>query len=243
MTGRKAIQDTHVLVVDDETSTRQELVDLLKRMGYQVSTADNRYEAFALFKDHSFNVIISDIDVPGEESMKVLERARATQPGLPVILLVSEGSELKTEEALSKGADAIFGKPLDKKVLIEAMQRFLLPADERWYRLSDRVAIDLNVEVNFPTAQRPTSTKVTNISRGGMYVAMGSQLPEVSDSVTFKLDWIEANVRLYGSGVVRWVRTQDNPPFVAGCGIEFTYLGEEEKKKIVEYIQLQNPKA
>jgi hypothetical protein len=67
--------------------------------------------------------------------------------------------------------------------------------------------------------------------------------PNVNDPVGFGLNLDQDSDRLDGTGVVRWVRTQDAPGFPTGCGIEFIDLDESGKKWLGDYLTPKAPSA
>ncbi len=240
----KKIEDTKILLVDDEKDFRDALAFSLKRIGYQISTASNGRDAFDLIQSNGFDVVVSDICMSGGDGIELLERTRERSSDTPIILLVTGFSELSTEEAHNKGADALFSKPFDKQVLIDTINRLLLPPEDRWSRrIAERVDAEFEVELQFESLKDAIGAKVVNIGRGGMFVTLNeSNLPAINDNVAFKINFSNAQ-GLTGSGVVRWVRTRSNSVLLSGCGIEFSYMGDHERQLVIEFVNANKPKA
>jgi len=237
--------DTKILLVDDEPDFRAALELSFKRKGYQTLVAANGREAFDLIQSQHVDVVISDIQMPGGDGVELLDRTRKSSLHTPIVLLVTGYSELSTEEAYNKGAEALFSKPLDRKVLEETVSRLLVPPEARWSDSSDRVDTELNIALNVQGLSQALDAQVISIGRGGMFVCLPQNTcPNVNDSVEFKIGFSNDGPSLNGSGIVRWVRiSSKDSKSSAGCGIEFTYLGHAERELILEYIKTKKPMA
>jgi two-component system, cell cycle sensor histidine kinase and response regulator CckA len=82
-----------ILVVDDDATIRNILVQVLKLQGYDVQAATNGIEAFELCGDQSFDVLITDLMMPLMGGRELIEKARTVQPGMRVICLSASFSE------------------------------------------------------------------------------------------------------------------------------------------------------
>lgn len=240
----KRAQDIKILVVDDELDFRNALAFSLKRRGYQVFMASNGNEAYDLILSNPMDVIIADIQMPGGDGVGLLDRTRAERLNTPVILLVTGFSDLTAEEANSKGAEALFSKPLDQKALEETIERLLAPLDIRLTQVPGSVNFELKVELQFQGLCEAIEAKVISLGRGGVFVTLHpGQFPNVNDMISFKLAFNDSSYSLTGGGIVRWVRTKDSANSPSGCGIEFTYLGDVERKQLLEFIASKKPIA
>jgi len=103
-----------ILLVDDDPMTLLALAETLRlRLGNVVTdTATSAQSAVKFLSSTSYNVIVSDVLMPGEDGLAVLQEARRLQPDVPVILVT--GLDVEREEAaLYRGAYAFLEKPLD----------------------------------------------------------------------------------------------------------------------------------
>ena len=242
--GARLVQETRILLVDDEPDFRDILAYSFKKMGYQVLTASNGREAFDLIQKNPVDVIISDIRMPGGDGVELLDRAKALLPETPVFLLVTGFADLTVEEAHHKGAEALICKPFDRKMIQGIISRLLTPTGEKWTRDLDQVDVELKVQLQFKGLCAAADAKAISLGRGGMFVALNQgKFPNVNDTVAFKLGFDGTGPALVGSGSVRWVRIKGLGPLLAGCGIEFTYLADRERARIVAFIETMKPKA
>ncbi|MBI4839569.1 MAG: response regulator [candidate division NC10 bacterium] len=135
-----------VLVVDDEALTRDFYGGLLAEHGFQVATASHGAEALELARRHPVEVVILDIMMPGMSGLEVLERLRAKDPDLPVIMLTAHASSRNAIAALKLGAFDFIVKGLDHNLVVLAVHKALrhrraaLHQKQEVERLRNRIA-------------------------------------------------------------------------------------------------------
>jgi len=130
-----------VLIVDDEKAMVLALKGLLGKEGYQVETAGSGEEALHKIETGNFHLVITDLSMQGVSGMQVLERARAIDPDLAVIMITAYGSEKIAVQAIKLGAADYVPKPFDndemRVVVRKVMETALLRRDHR--RLLEQV--------------------------------------------------------------------------------------------------------
>jgi CheY-like chemotaxis protein len=114
-----------ILVVDDEESIRDLCARVLSRAGFAVVTAANGEEAVARLRREAFDLIISDIRMPGISGLEVLEAAKASLPGIRVVLITGFGTPEMLGRAQQSGADRILTKPFNPMELLAAVREIL----------------------------------------------------------------------------------------------------------------------
>jgi two-component system response regulator AtoC len=112
-----------VLVIDDEASLRYTLEAVLSDAGLGVETAESGEKALAAFEAHGADVVVTDLAMPEMDGMKVLERLRAQDPSVPVLMLTAHGSERVAVAAMKAGAYDYLPKPFDPDELVLAVRR------------------------------------------------------------------------------------------------------------------------
>ncbi|MEN9937266.1 MAG: hypothetical protein RLZZ387_3845 [Chloroflexota bacterium] len=85
-------QPERLLLVDDETNIRLTLSALLQRAGYDVTTASGGAEAINLLDQHTYDLLLVDLKMPGIDGMQVVAAARARSSDLAIIVLTGHGS-------------------------------------------------------------------------------------------------------------------------------------------------------
>src|SRR5437870_8996406 len=102
-----------ILIIDDEKSMRELLAHVLKRAGYRVTAAENGETGCQLCEMDVFDLVISDISMPGMSGLDVLRRIRETSAETPVILNTAYGSKESAIDAVKLGAFDYFEKPFN----------------------------------------------------------------------------------------------------------------------------------
>src|SRR6187402_2218573 len=113
-----------VLIVDDEKHTREGLQQALQEH-YDVSVAANADEAFNLMDAQEFDVIVTDLRMPGKSGLKIIDKA-LTLPSRPAVLMMTAyGSIDSAVEAMKRGAVDFLTKPVQIERLEILIQRAL----------------------------------------------------------------------------------------------------------------------
>ena len=110
-----------VLVVDDEKSIRVSLREFLLADGYMAETAADAPEALRLLTDHAFDVVVSDIVLPGVDGIELLKAVRGAAPFAQVIMMTGEPAVDTAAEALRSGAFDYLVKPTGKNAVLRAV--------------------------------------------------------------------------------------------------------------------------
>jgi len=113
-----------ILVADDEPSVRATVRRLLERRGATVIVAADGAEAEARLRDERFDVAVLDVQMPGRSGYDVLAAARATAPGLPVVLMSGYTGRSRGEGG-EEEPDAFIEKPFTAKVLDAVIDEIL----------------------------------------------------------------------------------------------------------------------
>ncbi len=114
-----------ILIVDDDLHVLDVLEARLQSAGFRIFKANNGPDALKLLKDNPVDLMISDMKMPTMGGMEVLTRARAIQPGLPVIFLTAYGSIPDAVKAVKAGAVDYLAKPFDGRDLVQKLRKVL----------------------------------------------------------------------------------------------------------------------
>ena len=130
-----------ILLVEDERSLREALVDLLTKRGFQVEAVADGLLGAERGADPDVELVLLDLTLPKLDGIEVCRRLRKLRPALPILILTARGSEDERVAGLDAGADDYLTKPFGTRELmarIEALRRraSIAPAD------AERVEID-----------------------------------------------------------------------------------------------------
>ncbi|MGE5186363.1 MAG: response regulator transcription factor [Acidobacteriota bacterium] len=135
-----------VLVVEDEASLREGIVDLLAGDGHAVSAVADGAAGLAAGLAEPFELVVLDLMLPRLDGMEVCRRLRAARPGLPILMLTARASEDDKVRGLVEGADDYVTKPFSARELlarVRALGRRAPPAESLDEVQLDGVTIDL----------------------------------------------------------------------------------------------------
>lgn len=117
-----------VLFADDDRAAREGLAEMLRRLGYACDTAPSAAEALEKLRAAPYEALVSDIHMPGNASLELVEAAVAAVPGLPVILLTGRPSVDTAARSVRLPVTAYLTKPPEMaeltKVLDQAIADF-----------------------------------------------------------------------------------------------------------------------
>jgi signal transduction histidine kinase len=114
-------QRLRILAVEDEDSIRQFLERVLKHLGHQPRIAADATEALAALADNHFDLVFTDLGLPGMSGEELARRIAAQSPGTPIVLLTGWADQLQAEGKPLAGVSRILGKPLTISNLAEAI--------------------------------------------------------------------------------------------------------------------------
>src|SRR5690348_15502110 len=114
-----------ILVVDDEQGLCAGVQEALRREGYVVDAATDAATALKLARERLFNLVISDVKMPGLSGLELLNQVRAHHRDTLFILMTAYGTVENAVEAMKQGAYDYLPKPLDLKRLRVLVQKAL----------------------------------------------------------------------------------------------------------------------
>jgi CheY-like chemotaxis protein len=123
-----------ILLVDDDSTVRDSLNDVLVGEGYCVIPAENGQHALDLVEKSSVDLVLLDLNMPVKNGWDTFEQLTREHPLIPIIIATARPNQLFT--ALSAGAGALLEKPMEIPTLLRTMERLLAEsAEQRLARL------------------------------------------------------------------------------------------------------------
>ncbi|MFC1863886.1 response regulator [Thermodesulfobacteriota bacterium] len=111
-----------ILIIDDSKGFLETISELLERTGYQVLTATNGREGIRLFNSTRFDLILTDINMPGMDGNLVAENIRksANYEDTPIVAVTGSSREVKNDLF-----DDVIRKPFSSKKLLSTIESFI----------------------------------------------------------------------------------------------------------------------
>ncbi len=113
-----------LLVIDDDPAVRSVLRDLLSGLGYAVDEAPGGAEGLTLFRQGGYDLVLTDLAMPGLSGWDVADAVRSMSATIPVILVTGSASDLDAQRADALGV-AILHKPVPLQELRRAVRQAL----------------------------------------------------------------------------------------------------------------------
>lgn len=106
-----------VLVIDDDEVVGRSFDRVLSNKGYDVSTVLNGKDALSTIEENNYDVVFTDIKMPGMDGLEVTERIKARCPWTPVVVITGYGTQDNEEKASVLGANGFVRKPLTPEMI------------------------------------------------------------------------------------------------------------------------------
>ena len=113
-----------ILIVDDDDAIRDTLYELLSEE-YVCQTAETAEKAWARLEADSYDVVLTDISMPGLSGMELLNRVLELYPGTPVIVISGLSDQEQAQSLMSRGAFDYLLKPFRLEVVEDSVNRAL----------------------------------------------------------------------------------------------------------------------
>jgi CheY-like chemotaxis protein len=117
-----------VLVVDDDPVVGKSFNRVLSDKGYIVVTAEDGFDALLKLQAEKYDVVFTDIKMPGMDGLEVAERVKAAQPWTPVVIVTGFGTAANEERARAAGVADFLRKPLSPEMIEGSAAKALRPA-------------------------------------------------------------------------------------------------------------------
>lgn len=114
-----------ILIIEDESSLRKTLARILQQAGFEVTTAESAEQGLDYLKTTSFDLVFTDLRLPGIAGLEALKRIQSTNPNIPVVLFTAQPDINSAVEALRHGATDYLLKPLKPEIIVERAKTIL----------------------------------------------------------------------------------------------------------------------
>src|SRR5262245_8773818 len=115
----------HLLLVEDEAQLREAVAEQLIDRGFEVQQADSGEAALSSLSDFAFDIVITDLRLPGIDGSTVIEAAVERYPEIVAIVMTGYGTVKDAVEAIKRGASDFVSKPFQIDELLHALDAAL----------------------------------------------------------------------------------------------------------------------
>jgi CheY-like chemotaxis protein len=221
--------EARILVADDESALREIFAKWLGTIGCgRVETAEDGAAALAMLEAGDFDLLISDVRMPRMDGITLVRRLAELGRTVPSIIFVSGFGDVDEREMYGQGVEAFLSKPLRMEELVGAIRRALAERSALWRVATEpppRQAMELELSAG----------AAVRFGRGGFSV--GYDPPLSLGKVSFRCSE-GGRVWLSGQGLVRWRSKPEGR-----VGVEFTYLEEESRARVLEAMEAEHPRC
>lgn len=114
-----------ILLADDDASLRRVVQFKLQKNGYDVAAVADGHQALEQLEREPYDLLLSDIRMPGVDGLELLERARERRPDLKVVLMTAHATVTQAVQAVKLGAFDYITKPFEDEQLFRALEQAL----------------------------------------------------------------------------------------------------------------------
>ncbi|MBL8089362.1 MAG: response regulator transcription factor [Anaerolineales bacterium] len=115
----------HILIIEDEASLRKTLARILQQAGFEVTTAESAEQGLDYLKTTKFDLVFTDLRLPGIAGVDAIKYIHTIYPSLPVVLFTAQPDINSAVEALRRGATDYLLKPLKPEIIVERAKTIL----------------------------------------------------------------------------------------------------------------------
>jgi two-component system, NtrC family, nitrogen regulation response regulator NtrX len=114
-----------ILIIDDEKAIRKTLSEILRYEGYKIDEAADGEEGLRKFSNSTYDLVLCDVKMPKMDGIEFLEKSKAINPDVPIIVISGHGNIETAVEAVKKGAFDFISKPPDLNRLLITLRNAL----------------------------------------------------------------------------------------------------------------------
>jgi len=120
------LEKINVLIVDDSKTMLRIIKNTLIRIGVKnIDSAENGEEAFKLFKDKDYDIVLTDWNMPVMNGYQLVLAIRKINQNIPIVMITTEGGKAEVIKALKAGVNNYIVKPFTPQILKEKLQAII----------------------------------------------------------------------------------------------------------------------
>jgi len=140
------MDNVRILIIDDEKVIREGVGRAFSKRGYEIIKAEDGNRGLELLQEHDFNIVLTDLMMPGIDGFAVLDWIREHQPHVEVIVITGFATVAKAVTAMKQGAFDFVGKPFTpdyiRVVVDRAIDKLSLKAETEQLREEKKIGLE-----------------------------------------------------------------------------------------------------
>lgn len=120
-----------ILVIDDDKYIREVVSEILLSVGHQVDTAVDGIDGMAMFNKHQYDLVFTDLGMPGISGWEVASRIKASDKSIPVIVMTGWGAQVEEAKVKGTGVQRVLAKPMQMRQVVAVTEETLRKAREK----------------------------------------------------------------------------------------------------------------
>ena len=157
------ISSKTILLADDDANLRRVLEFQLTEAGYLVSTASDGAEAFEMFSENDFDCVITDLRMPKLSGLELLEKIKAENSEIPVIVITAFGEVETAVAAMKSGAYDYINKPFNRDEILLTLERAVNFSQTKTENRQLRELVDREFRIENVIGDSPQIRAVLNL--------------------------------------------------------------------------------
>jgi DNA-binding NarL/FixJ family response regulator len=233
---RPFLRRPRVLIVDEDTREYDEVVRSMEDRGILVFQETNSNEVVQRIDDLNVDIVVADITMPEKSGFTALTAVRQRFPYNPLVFLVTGIKGISRDDCLAWGANEIFEKPVNTEDLVFAVISSFVDSPYEKNRL---VRVDSHLSARI---EEVFDVSIENIGFGGAFIPLSmDQLSHKwlfypGNRISLQL-FFEDKTHLALKGEIVWRKEPSRSSIIAGIGIKFVDLSENQKIVIEGYVK------
>ncbi len=233
---RPFLRRPRVLIVDEDSKQYEDVTRSMEDRGILVFQETNSDDVVRRIDDLNVDIVVADITMPEKTGFSALTAVRKRFPYNPLVFLVTAIKGISREDCLAWGANEIFEKPLVKEDLIFAVISCFVDSPYEKNRL---VRVDSHLSAR---VEDLFDVSIDNIGFGGAFIPLSiDQLAHKrtfypGNQISVQL-FFEDGTQLSFKSEIIWRKEPSRSSIIAGIGIRFTGLTNNQQKIIEGYVK------
>ena len=187
-----------ILVVDDDPVVGKSIDRVLSSKGYAVISARNGEEALAKLETEKYDLVFTDIKMPGMNGLEVAERVKVSQPWLPVVIVTGYGTDANEARAAAAGVSGFLRKPLSPAMIVSSTEEALHESDAIFAPAPVAAAAEANYTIEATDAKVAAMPEIAMSGNTLRNIALFLAAPFIGLAYVIAMPFV-------GAGMLAWM--------------------------------------